>query len=34
VKDSSLGITEYKFLNKDGEEVEMARRDMTSALAD
>jgi ribonuclease G len=32
VKDSSLAITEFKFLNKDGEEIETAQQS-TSALA-
>jgi ribonuclease G len=32
VKDSSLGITEFHFLNKDGEQIEIAQQN-TSALA-
>jgi hypothetical protein len=32
VRDSSLAITEFKFLNKDGEEIETAQQS-TSALA-
>ncbi len=33
IKDSSLAITEYKFLNKDGEEIELAQEKSTPALA-
>ena len=34
VKDSSLAITEFKFLNRDGEEIELANQATTVALAD
>ena len=34
VKDSSLAITEFKFLNRDGEEIELANQANTVALAD
>ena len=34
VKDTSLGMTEFKFLNKDGEEIELAQQQQTVALAD
>jgi ribonuclease G len=34
VKDSSLAITEFKFLNPDGEEIELANQANTVALAD
>ena len=33
IKDSSLAITEYKFLNPDGEEIELAQEKSTPALA-
>ena len=33
VTDSSLAITEYKFLNKDGEEIELAQEKSTPVLA-
>ncbi|MFM9837883.1 MAG: ribonuclease E/G [Cyclobacteriaceae bacterium] len=33
IKDSSLAITEYKFLNKDGEEIELAQEKSTPVLA-
>jgi len=32
VKDSSLGITEFHFLNKDGEEIELAQAAHTTVL--
>jgi ribonuclease G len=34
VKDSSLAMTEFKFLNRDGEEIELANQANTVALAD
>ena len=34
VKDSSLAITEFKFLNRDGEEIELENQANTVALAD
>jgi ribonuclease G len=34
VKDSSLAITEFRFLNRDGEEIELANQANTVALAD
>ncbi len=34
IKDSSLAITEFKFLNPDGEEIELANQANTSALSD
>jgi len=34
VKDSSLAITEFKFLNRDGEEFELSNQATTVALAD
>jgi ribonuclease G len=33
IKDSSLAITEYKFLNRDGEEIELAQEKSTPVLA-
>jgi ribonuclease G len=33
IRDSSLAITEYKFLNKDGEEIELAQEKSTPVLA-
>jgi ribonuclease G len=33
IKDSSLAITEYRFLNRDGEEIELAQEKSTPALA-
>ncbi len=33
VKDSSLGITEFHFLNKDGEEIELGGQAKTAAIA-
>jgi hypothetical protein len=34
VKDSSLAMTEFKFLNRDGEEIELTNQANTVALAD
>lgn len=34
VKDTSLAITEFKFLNRDGEEIEVAQEKSAPALAD
>jgi ribonuclease G len=34
IKDSSLAITEFKFLNHDGEEIELANQANTVALSD
>ncbi|HZX73519.1 MAG TPA: Rne/Rng family ribonuclease, partial [Cyclobacteriaceae bacterium] len=34
VKDTSLAMTEFKFLNRDGEEIELAQQQQTVALAD
>ena len=34
VKDSSLAVTEFRFLNRDGEEIELANQANTIALAD
>lgn len=33
VKDTSLAITEFKFLNRDGEEIEVAQEKSAPALA-
>jgi ribonuclease G len=34
VKDTSMAMTEFKFLNRDGEEIELAQQQQTVALAD
>jgi hypothetical protein len=33
IKDSSLAVTEFKFLNPDGEEIELANQANTIALS-
>jgi len=34
VKDTSMAMTEFKFLNRDGEEIELSQQQQTVALAD
>ncbi len=34
VKDSSLGVTEFHFLNKDGEEIDLGQKNEPALIVD